>query len=88
MEWSIFIIHILSENTDNINDGLLSWIGSLALTKQDENILLSGGWLSANHVSAVHKLLRKRFPTQEGLNDTSILSEKLYWPSRPENVYK
>ena len=78
------IIHILSENTDNINDGLLSWIGSLALTKQDENILLSGGWLSANHVSAVHKFLRKRFPTQEGLNDTSILSEKLYWPSRPE----
>lgn len=48
------------------------WICSLVLTKEDEKALLSGSWLSASHVSAVHKLLHKAFPNQEGLNDTSI----------------
>ena len=61
------------------------WIRSLVLTKEDEKALLSGSWLSASHVSAVHKLLHKAFPNQEGLNDTSILAEKLIWPSKPEH---
>ena len=76
-------IHVISGATDHSSDKLLPWISSLVLTKQDEQILLSGGWLSANHISAVHKLLRKAFPTQEGLNDTSVLSERLSWPSKP-----
>lgn len=65
------------------NGRLLPWVSSLALTKEDELVLLSGGWLSANHISAIHKLLRKQFPTQEGLNDTSLLLEKCSWPSQP-----
>ena len=48
----------------------------LVLSKQDEEILLNGGWLTATHIAAVHNLLRKTFPNQEGLNDTSVLSEK------------
>ena len=55
----------------------------LVLSKQDEEVLLNGGWLTATHIAAVHNLLRKPFPNQEGLNDTSVLSEKLKWPSNP-----
>lgn len=44
---------------------------------------MTRGWLTSNHISAVNKLLRKSFPEQEGLNDTSILAEKLLWPSKP-----
>lgn len=76
-------VHAISRITDHSNFALLTWISSLALTKQDEQILVSGGWLSANHISAVHKLLRKAFPSQEGLHDTSLLSERLLWPSKP-----
>ena len=55
----------------------------LVFSKQDEEVLLNGGWLTATHIAAVHNLLRKTFPNQEGLNDTSVLSEKLKWPSNP-----
>lgn len=78
------LLNILLGSTDHSKDCALTWISSLALTKQDERILLSGGWLSANHIFAVQKLLRKAFPTQEGLNDTGALSERLYWPSKPD----
>ena len=54
----------------------------LVLSKQDEEVLLNGGWLTATHIAAVHNL-RKTFPNQKGLNDTSVLSEKLKWPSNP-----
>lgn len=62
-----------------------TWVHSLALTKQEEQQLICGAWLSASHIAAVNKLLRKAFPNQEGLNDTSILAERLFWPSKPEN---
>lgn len=77
-------LHVFSGMVDDNEVGLLPWISSLGLTKQDEQILLAGGWLSANHISAVQKLLRKTYPTQEGLNDTSILAERLFWPSKPD----
>lgn len=79
-------IEVIECSTFSITDPYLpSWIHSLALTKEDEKALLSGSWLSASHVSAVHKLLRKTFPNQAGLNDTSVLAEKLIWPSKPEH---
>lgn len=74
-----------SSCTEPCSLAYLTWIHSLALTKQEEKELVSGGWLSASHISAVHKLLRKAFPNQEGLNDTSVLAERLSWPSKPEN---
>ena len=74
-----------SNCTESSSLSYLTWIRSLALTKQEAEQLLCGGWLSGSHISAVHKLLRKAFPHQEGLNDTSILAERLFWSSKPEN---
>ena len=54
---------------------------SLALTNVDRRQLLSGGWLTANHISAAHLLLKHAFPKQNGLCDTNYLQEKFIWPS-------
>lgn len=61
------------------------WINSLALTKLDEEILLNRGELTADHIYAGQCLLKKLYPLQEGLNDTSYLSDKLVWRSQPVN---
>lgn len=58
---------------------------SLALTKYDEDILLSGKWLTANHINAAQRLLRKRYPQQAGLQDTHYLYQNLQWASTPNN---
>ena len=43
--------------------------------------LLSGGWLTASHISAAHLLLKRAFPKQNGLCDTNYLADKFTWPS-------
>ena len=43
--------------------------------------LLSHAWLSANHISAAHSMLKLKFPNQNGLQDTSYLRDKLQWKS-------
>ena len=58
---------------------------SLSLTKADRQVLVDGGWLSANHISAANVLLKKAFPSQNGLQDTCYLEYKLQWNSKPED---
>lgn len=60
------------------------WVNSLALTEEDKRVLVEGEWLTANHISAAHMLLKQAFPSQNGLCDTSYLSEKLKWASVPQ----
>ena len=62
-----------------------TWIKSLALTKQDEKILLSDQWLTATLINSGQNLLRQRYPNQQGLQDTSYLADRLEWPSRPDS---
>ena len=69
------------QNVLECSPSLIPWIKSLTLSKQDEHILTTGGWLSSNHIWAVHLA----FSAQEGLNDTIILAEKLIWPSKPQD---
>ena len=64
---------------------LVSWKSSLRLTIADRMILESGQWLTANHISAAHKALTEMHPTQNGLQDTSLLSEKGVWKSGPKD---
>ena len=53
---------------------------SLALTNEDRRQLLSGGWLTASHISAVHHLLKQAYPKQNELCDTNYLADKYMWP--------
>ena len=64
---------------------MTSWIHRLHLTKADEDALVNGQWLSANHINAAHLLLRLKYPQQNGLQDTSYLRDKKTWPSHPSN---
>ncbi len=45
----------------------------------DRKILLTGKWLTANHISAANRLLKKMFPSQSGLQDSHYLSVKRDW---------
>jgi hypothetical protein len=60
-----------------------NWIKSLSLTKLDEEILLGSGELNADHMYGGQLLLKRRYPLQQGLKDTSYLSDKLLWSSKP-----
>ena len=66
---------------EQLGNSLTLWKKSLTLTNEDRRQLLSGGWLTANHISAAHHLLKRAFPKQNGLCDTSYLPEKFMWPS-------
>lgn len=55
----------------------------LGLSEHEKKILRSHAWLSANHVSAAQCLIKRDFPKQNGLLDTTYLSEKLVWTSSP-----
>ena len=66
---------------EHVSNSLTLWKKSLTLTNEDRRQLLSGGWLTANHISAAHLLLKRAFPKQNGLCDTNYLSEKFLWPS-------
>lgn len=64
---------------------LQEWVHSLRLTIADKEVLRNGKWLTANHIQAANKLLRKAFPNQNGLCDTHHLSQKEFWSSKPED---
>lgn len=53
------------------------------MSKLDEEILLTGSELNANHMYSGQLLLKRRYPLQNGLKDTSYLAVKLLWPSKP-----
>ena len=57
------------------------WLPELHLTFDDEEILTGGRWLTSRHISAVHSLLKKQYPEQNGLQDTLQLSNKYRWAS-------
>ena len=61
-----------------------TWIGDLCLSQADRQILVDGGWLTANHMSAASKLLKAAFPGQSGLQDTCRLYYKYQWNSVPQ----
>lgn len=64
---------------------LQTWISCLGLSVADKQILLDGGWLNANLIAAGAKLLKERFPNQNGLEDTCSLCYKNQWNSVPES---
>ena len=47
----------------------------LTLPGADEETPVNGKSLTATHMSAANFLLRSQFPTQNGLQDTSILKQ-------------
>ena len=74
---SLFLITL----QEQLGNSVTLWKKNLTLTNEDRRQLLSGEWLTANHISAAHLLLKRAFPKQNGLCDTSYLSEKFVWPS-------
>ena len=60
---------ILITLQEQLGNSLTLWKKSLTLTNEDRRQLLSGEWLTANHISAAH-LLKCAFPKQNGLCDT------------------
>ena len=42
-------------------------------TRADKDRLVSGRWLNCSIINAVQRLLREKFPSQEGLQDTATL---------------
>ena len=59
-----------------------SWIKSLSLTKSDEQQLAAGGELTADLIYSGQLLMKRLYPSQNGLQDTSYLAEKV-WHSKP-----
>ncbi len=63
---------------------LISWIKELLLSHADKDALVNDRWLSANHVAAANQLLKQQFHSQNGLQDTCILTQKGVWASELE----
>lgn len=61
---------IESEDED---DCFKAWDHDLRLSEHDKKSLQSHAWLSANHISAAHLMLKSKFPNQNGMQDTSYL---------------
>ena len=57
------------------------WVQSLELTEADRKILVGGHWLTDNHIFAAMKLLKEKYPQQNGLASTQLLAKKLLWKS-------
>ena len=55
------------------------WVKSLNLMEEDRNYLLTGQWLNDKHISAGMKLLKEKYPEQNGLLSTQLLAKKLEW---------
>ena len=53
--------------------------------EHERQALRSHAWLSANHISVAHSLLKKTYPNQNGLMDTSYLADKFEWCSSTSN---
>ena len=50
---------------------LTTWVKELGLTCADEVDLQNGSWLSANHMSAANRLLKRHFPGDKLLTHCS-----------------
>ena len=61
-----------------------TWNHNLRLSLHDKRALLSSAWLSANHISAANFILKRIYPNQNSLQDTSYLRDKLIWQSSAE----
>lgn len=73
-ERSSFVQHPI--NVDKYEEPPMSfWIKDLGLHMKDKNAICSGGWLNDRHLSAMNKLLRAQFPSQEGLQDSLLLAK-------------
>ena len=57
------------------------WLPKFDLTFDDQQVLSGGRWLSSKHIYAVHTLLKKQYPEQNGLQDTLQLSNNFKWLS-------
>ena len=64
---------------------LSSWVADLCLSIADEQTLSNGEWLSANHISAANSLMKRQFPSQNGLQDTCALKQNGVWSSCADN---
>ena len=61
------------------------WVESLSLKNTDKAQLISGDWLTDNHMRAVGTLLMKQFPQQNGFQDTLILANLLRYEAGLDN---
>jgi polycystin 1L2 len=55
------------EDTVKVNQFRNMWLPHLHLSKIDERCLLGSGWLNDSHILAAETLLKKQFPTVDGL---------------------
>lgn len=60
------------------NPYLVEWIHNLGLTMADKDILVNGKLLTATHIAAATKLLKKAFPSQNGLQDSHYVYENCW----------
>lgn len=86
MVWVVESMYIVSSGflltlQEEVDDSLTLWKKNLTLTNEDRRQLSAGGWLTANHISAAHLLLKCAFSKQKGLCDTHYLAEKFMWSS-------
>ena len=77
--WYIVLSGFLLTLQEQQLNSLTLWKKRLALTNEDRRQLLSGGWLTASHISAAHHLLKDAFPKQNRLCDTCYLADKFMW---------
>ena len=61
------------------------WIQSLELMEEDRVSIVDGHWLNDTHIMAASKLLKKKYPHQNGLQSTQLLAKKLEWKSSNVN---
>lgn len=61
------------------------WKKDLALFTTDKDALMSGEWLTDKHINAAQSLLRKQFPSQNGLQDTLVLEHTGEYNSQSED---
>ena len=76
---TLVVMLFISEDKDCVK----TW-NDLRLSLHGKKILLSHACLSANHITAVHSILKWKFPNQNGLQDTSYLKDKIMWRSSVE----
>ena len=57
---SLFLITL----QEQLGNSVTLWKKNLTLTNEDRRQLLSGEWLTANHISAAHLLLKRAFPNK------------------------
>jgi len=62
-----------------------AWKKELVLTLQHKEELTSGRWLSDRLINAAQQLLKKQFPSQNGLQDTVVLDAIMKFTSPNKN---